>query len=128
MIPLDSISKRVLFRRICHLCTIMACAILSLLPVAAAAQAVVGDPPALTPGLHYLTLSRVDEPAIRYTINIPRNYSPATPVPLILALHFGVGGGDASGAGGDVVKILIGPALTELGAIIVAPDSVHGNS
>jgi predicted peptidase len=105
----------------------MAYAILCLLPIAASAQAVVGDPPALMPGLHYLTLSRGDEPAIRYTISIPRNYFPATPVPLILALHFGVGGGDASGAGGDVVKILIGPALTELGAIIVAPDSVQGN-
>jgi len=127
MMPLDSISKRVFFRRICPLCTIVACAILSLLPVAASAQAVVGDPPALTPGLHYLALPRADEPAIRYTISIPRNYSHATPVPLILALHFGVGGGDASGAGGDMVKILIGPALAELGAIIVAPDSVQGN-
>jgi len=127
MMPLDSISKRVFFRRICPLCAIMAYAILSLLPAAAAAQVVVGDPPALTPGLHYLTLSRVDEPAIRYTISIPRNYSPATPVPLILALHFGVRGADAAGAGGDVVQILIGPALAELGAIIVAPDSVRGD-
>ena len=64
---------------------------------------------------------------IRYTISIPPNYSPAAPVPLILALHFGVRGGDAAGAGGDVVQILIGPALAELGAIIVAPDSVRGN-
>src|SRR5712675_1060285 len=127
MMPLDGIFKRVDFRRICPLCAIIAYAILSLLPVAAAAQAVVGDPPALAPGLHYLTLSRPDEPAIRYTISIPSNYSPATPVPLILALHFGVRGGDAAGAGGDVVQILIGPALAELGAIIVAPDSVRGN-
>jgi predicted peptidase len=127
MMPLDSISKRFFFRRICPLRTIMACAILSFLPIVASAQAVVGDPPALTPGLHYLTLSRPDEPAIRYTISIPGNYSPATPVPLILALHFGVRGGDAAGAGGDVVQILIGPALAELGAIIVAPDSVRGD-
>src|SRR5258708_4808629 len=127
MMPLDSISKRVFFRRICALRTIGACEILSLLPIVAAAQAVVGDPPALTPGLHYLTLQRADEPAIRYTISIPRNYSPAAPVPLILALHFGVRGGDAAGAGGDVVQILIGPALAELGAIIVAPDSVRGD-
>jgi poly(3-hydroxybutyrate) depolymerase len=127
MMPFASISKRVFFQRICPLCTIMAWAILSLLPVAAAAQAVVGDPPALAPGQHYLTLSRGDEPAIRYTISIPANHSPATPVPLILALHFGVGGGDAAGAGGEIVQILIGPALAELGAIIVAPDSVRGN-
>ncbi len=123
---LDGISKRVRFRRICLLCTMMAYAILSLLPIGVAAQ-VAGDPPVLTPGLHSLELPRADEPAIRYAIYIPGNYSPAAPVPLILALHFGVGGRDAAGAGGDVVQILIGPALAELGAIIVAPDSVRGN-
>jgi predicted peptidase len=122
MMSFDSISKR----RVCALRTIMAYAILSLLPTGAAAQ-FAGDPPAPTPGLHHLELPRADEPAIRYAISIPRNYSRSTPVPLILALHFGVGGGDAAGAGGDVVQILIGPALAQLGAIIVAPDSVRGN-
>ena len=86
-----------------------------------------GDPPALAPGLHHLKLPRTDEPAIDYALVIPGNYSRATPVPLILALHFGVGGGNAAGAGGSVVEILIGPALVDLGAIIVAPDSVRGN-
>ncbi len=128
MMSFDSISKLVYFRRICPLCTItiMAFAILFLLPIDVAAQAV-GDSPVLTPGLHSLSLPRADEPAIRYAISIPRNYSPSKPVPLILALHFGVGGGDAAGAGRDVVQILIGPALGELGAIIVAPDSVRGD-
>jgi len=126
MMSLHSISKRLSFRRICPFCTVMAYAILSLLPIGAAAQ-VVGDPPALTPGLHHLTLPRADEPTVGYAIYIPGNYSPSTLVPLILALHFGVRGGDAAGAGGDVVKILIGPALAELGAIIVAPDSVRGD-
>lgn len=125
MMALDSISKRVHLRRIC-LCAMTAYAILSLLPIGVAAQ-VAGDPPVLTPGLHNLKLTRADEPAIRYAISIPGNYSPATPVPLILALHFGVRGGDAAGAGGDVVQILIGPALAGLGAIIVAPDSVRGD-
>jgi len=104
----------------------MAYAILSLLPIGVAAQ-LAGDPPVLTPGLHNLKLARADEPAISYAISIPGNYSPSTPVPLILALHFGVGSGDAAGAGGDMVEILIGPALAQLGAIIVAPDSVRGN-
>src|SRR5712671_836358 len=126
MMAPDGISKRVRFRRIGPLCTMMVYAILSLLPIGVAAQ-VAGDPPALTPGLHILTLSRADEPAIRYAIYIPGNYSPSAPAPLILALHYGVRGGDAAGAGGDVVQILIGPALAELGAIIVAPDSVRGN-
>ena len=120
--PLDKLSKR----RICAFCTIMAYAILSLLPIGVAAQ-VVGDAPALIPGLHNLELPRADEPAIRYAISIPGNYSPSTRVPLILALHFGVRGGDAAGAGAGVLQILIGPALAQLGAIIVAPDSVRGN-
>ena len=107
-------------------CTILARAIPFVLPFGVAAQAV-GDSPVLTPGLHSLSLARADEPTIRYAISIPRSYSPSTPVPLILALHFGVGGGNAAGAGGDVVQILIGPGLAELGAIIVAPDSVGGD-
>jgi predicted peptidase len=104
----------------------MASALLIALPIGARAQAP-GDAPVLTLGLYARTLERPGEPAINYTIAIPPNYSPATPVPLILALHFGVGGGDATGAGGDVLQALIGPALAELGAIIVAPDSVRGN-
>src|SRR2546426_10335936 len=110
MMSLDSIAKCVSVRRICPLCAIVAYAMLSLLPIGVAAQ-VAGEPPVLTPGLHSLELPRADEPAIRYAIYIPGNYSPAAPVPLILALHFGVGGRDAAGAGGDVVQILIGPAL-----------------
>jgi predicted peptidase len=109
-----------------NVCTIMAFAIPFVLPFGVAAQAV-GDSQVLTPGLHSLSLPRADEPAIHYALSIPRNYSPSTPVPLILALHFGVGGGDAAGAGGDVVQILIGPGFAELGAIIVAPDSVMGD-
>jgi len=125
----DGIRRRVRFRRIFLLCAIVACAVLSLLPGGAAAQ-VAGGPPALAPGLHELTLERAGEPTISYTLVIPRNYSPsssATPVPLVLALHFGVRGGNATGAGGDLVEILVGPALAELGAIIVAPDSVRGD-
>ncbi len=122
---LDGIARRVPLRRICPLCALMY-AILSLLPIGAAAQ-VAGDASALTPGLHSLRLQRPEDPAIRYAIYIPANYSPSTPVPLILALHFGVRGGDAAGAGRDVLQILVGPALAELGAIIVAPDSVRGD-
>src|SRR4051794_11066120 len=127
MMSRDSISKRVCFRKICPLWTIMAYAILSLSPIGAAAQ-VAGDSPVYVPGLHdELELPRADQPTIHYAIQIPRNYSPSTPVPLILALHYGVRGRGAAGAGGDMVQILIGPALAELGAIIVAPDSVRGD-
>jgi predicted peptidase len=87
----------------------------------------VANLPVLAPGLHSQTLPRANEPTIHYAISIPRNYSPPARVPLILALHFGVSNGDSAGAGRDVVGILIGPALVELGAIIVAPDSMQGD-
>jgi len=107
-------------------CALLACMVLCLLPHGASAQ-VSRAQPALAPGLHHLQFPRSDGPPVGYALSIPANYSPSRPVPLILALHFGVGGGSATGAGSDVVEILIGPALAQLGAIIVAPDSVRGN-
>ncbi len=79
------------------------------------------------PGITNRTLARGDEPPIHYALSMPANYSPSKPVPLILALHFGVGGGSSSGAGRSVLSILVRPALEELGAIIVAPDSLRGD-
>ena len=125
MMSLDGVSKLFCFRPICPHLTVMALAS-GLLPIPVVAQDT-GDSPAPTPGLHSLILSRADKPAMHYAISIPPGYSRDTPVPLILALHFGVGGGVGAGAGRDVVRILIGPALGDLGAIIVAPDSLRGD-
>ena len=109
-------------------CVIMiaAPAIASLLTISAVAQSV-DDPPMPTSGLHSLSLQRADAPESHYSILIPRGYSVSKPVPLVLALHFAVGGGNAAGAGRDLIQILIAPALGELGAIIIAPDSVRGD-
>jgi len=104
----------------------MALALLSKLPIGAAAQGI-GNPPVFGPGLHEHTLKRAGEPGISYAISIPPDYTPSTPVPLILALHYGIGNRDSTGVGADLVKGIIGPALEVLGAIIVAPDSVRGN-
>ena len=121
----DSSSKSIDRCRTRVLGAIMAYAILSMSPIGVAAQVL--DPPVFTPGLHHLKLQRTDEPAIDYAISIPSGYSSERPVPLVLALHFGVGRRDPIGAGRDAVQILFGPALEELGAIIVAPDSVRGS-
>jgi predicted peptidase len=126
MISSDSSSRRAFLRRIAPLCAIAAWAIPNMWPAGATAQAP-GDSSPITLKLYARTLERAGAPSINYVIAIPPNYSSSTPVPLILALHFGVGAGDATGAGGDVVQALVGPALAELGAIIVAPDSVRGN-
>jgi predicted peptidase len=78
--------------------------------------------PVFSPGVHNRSLRTADL-AIGYAIAIPTNYTAAKPVPLILALHFG---GNPNGAGSSVLNILVRPALGEIGAIIVAPDSVGG--
>src|SRR4029077_3715060 len=114
------------FRWICSLCTIMAFALLSVLPIGAAAQSA-GDRPGLAPGLHAMTLARAGELGIGYAISIPPSYCPSTPAPVILALHYGIGNRDSTGVGVDVVKGIFGPAFEGFGAIIVAPDSVRGN-
>ena len=79
--------------------------------------------PVLPPGIHNQTLSRAGAPPIRYAIVVPPGYSAAARVPLILSLHFG---GDPVGAGRSMLDILIQPALADLGAIIIAPDSLGG--
>src|SRR5258706_7557382 len=90
--------------------TIMVFAVSVLLPIAIFAQAA-ENLPVLAPGLHSLTLQRANEPAIHYAISIPGNYSPSARVPLILALHFGVRGGDSAGAGGGPGEDLTWAAL-----------------
>jgi predicted peptidase len=72
--------------------------------------------------IHDEVLPQQDGPPIHYAISVPRDYH-REPVPLILALHFG---GDPRGAGHAMLQILIQPALGDLGAVIVAPDSVGG--
>ena len=69
---------RVPFRWIYPPCAIMAFALLSVLPIGAAAQGV-GNPPVLAPGLHERTLVRVGEPGVSYAISLPPSYSPSTP-------------------------------------------------
>ena len=78
--------------------------------------------PVLPPGIHNQT-ARMGNFNLAYAISVPDKYSSSTPVPLILALHYG---GSPNGAGRGVLGTLVLPALEELGAIIVAPDSVLG--
>src|SRR5262245_22840348 len=93
--------------------------VLLLAPVAAFAQEKMSI---LSQGTHNQVLAQKNGPPIHYAISVPPNYH-GEAVPLILALHFG---GDPQGAGRAMLDILIEPALGELGAIVVAPDSVGG--
>jgi predicted peptidase len=56
----------------------------------------------------------------RYTIAVPANYPDEGPVPLILALHFA--GHGTPFYGRTVLEELVEPALSSLGAILLAPD------
>jgi predicted peptidase len=76
-----------------------------------------------SPGVHSGALQRTAGPAVPYAIWVPADYSPERRVPLVLALHFG---GEPRGAGRSLLQLLVRPAFAELGAIVVAPDSLAG--
>jgi predicted peptidase len=78
--------------------------------------------PVRGPGLHIENL-RMGELTVRYVISIPKDYSASKPVPLVLALHYG---GSPNGAAQGLMLALVQPALGELGAVIVAPESLGG--
>lgn len=77
-------------------------------------------------GLHKETGVLADGTKIRYTVLVPKGYKTGKKgqkkLPLVLALHYGGRVTPFYGAG--LVKALVGPALKDLNAIIVAPDSL----
>ena len=76
-----------------------------------------------SPGIHNAVLRQGDGVMVPYAIWVPQGYAAGKPVPLVLALHFG---GEPHGAGRSMLQLLVRPALGELGAIVVAPDSIAG--
>jgi predicted peptidase len=73
------------------------------------------------PGVHELALPESGE---RYTLAIPAGYDGRAAVPLVVALHYG--GEVTPFFGRGLLESLVEPALRDLGAIIAAPDAVHG--
>jgi hypothetical protein len=71
-----------------------------------------------SPGIHELTHPMTGQ---RFTLAIPAGHDRATPMPLILSLHYG--GRVTPYFGRGLLEALIAPALAELGAMIVAPDN-----
>jgi predicted peptidase len=61
---------------------------------------------------------------IRYAVSVPESYDGREEVPLVLSLHYGWGGDGSPprNYGEGHMRLLVEPALRELGAIIVAPD------
>jgi predicted peptidase len=72
------------------------------------------------PGSYRMVFEAPDVGPMRYGLSIPRGYHPRQPRPLILALH--PGGERLEYYGYAFTQQIVGPALRDLGAIIVAPD------
>src|SRR4051794_6250548 len=79
---------------------------------------VVAQTPFVPPNVDTLFLEAPGKPPIAYSISIPDDYSPAKPVPLVLALHFSA---DSEGAGRAILEMLVAQGLDKLGAILIAP-------
>lgn len=73
--------------------------------------------------IYYLDVGNGD--TLRYSLSIPDNYTPGQAVPLILSLHYGTD--DSTGVGFKYMTRMIIPALNELNAIIISPDSLYGS-
>ncbi|MGI9519643.1 MAG: prolyl oligopeptidase family serine peptidase [Pirellulaceae bacterium] len=78
------------------------------------------------PGMWQESLMRreSEDGDVRYTIQVPYTYDGETKVPLIFCLHFG--GPVSPWFGRQILTGLVDPALGDLDAIIVAPDSLNG--
>jgi len=90
----------------------------ALLSVAVALAALQAAP--MKPGQHDLVFQMADGRSILYGITVPRNYDPARPRPLVLALH--PGGARMRYYGSAFVQQVIAPGLGDLQPVIVAPD------
>ena len=97
-----------------------------LLACAAIAAALIPSPPVLSRA-HAIAEDRVlrmaDGSALRYGLQVPATLGDR-PLPLIVGLHYGWGGGGSPPAyyGRDYMNLLLRPGFAALDAIIIAPD------
>lgn len=80
-----------------------------------------------SPGTHQETAEVPGVGSVKYTIDIPGNYDGKTPVPLILALHYGYDGAKPAAYTGKGMIEAFRPGLSGLNAIIIAPDVLGGD-
>lgn len=76
------------------------------------------------PGTYKESIVGPDESIIRYTLHIPESYDGSKEVPLVVTLHFG--GRVTPHFGETILTRLVEPALRDLGAIMISPDSING--
>ena len=81
--------------------------------------------PKLGAGVHQQMVSLQSGRELRYTISVPNDDKRASPLPLVVALHYG--GEVTPFYGQGLIDELVGPAFQSLGAVLVAPDSLGGD-
>lgn len=81
--------------------------------------------PQLASGVHEQTTSLPSGGTLRYTVSVPDGYDSKKPVPLIVALHYG--GEVTPFYGRGMIDGLVEPALKDLRAVVIAPDSLGGD-
>ena len=72
------------------------------------------------PGTYRQTLNTETVKDLRFSLHLPPGSPSQTPVPLVVALHYG--GQITPWFGGRFLSVLVEPGLRDLGAIIIAPD------
>src|SRR5262245_61833166 len=80
-----------------------------------------------SPGTHTATAKVPDGDTLKYTIEVPVGYDGKTPVPLVLALHYGYDGAKPDPYTGKGMIEAFRPGLAELKAIVIAPDALGGD-
>jgi predicted peptidase len=80
----------------------------------------------LSPGTHQQTADIPGLGRVNYTIEIPSTYDGKTPVPLVLALHYGYDGAKPAPFTGKGMIEAFRPGLSGLNAIVLAPDALGG--
>jgi predicted peptidase len=78
------------------------------------------------PGTHQETTDVPGLGSIKYTIQVPTNYDGKTPVPLVLALHYGYDGAKPAPYTGKEMIEAFRPGLSRLNSIVIAPDALGG--
>lgn len=86
-----------------------------------------GTLPKLTPGVHKQAIDVPGVGSVKCAIEVPASYDGSTPVPLVLALHYGYDGSVPEAYTGAGMIDDFRSGLAELGAIVIAPDVVGGD-
>ena len=81
----------------------------------------------LSAGMHKETADVTGVGKVKYAIDIPADYDGSTPVPLVLALHYGYDGSVPEAYTGAGMIDDFRSGLADLKAIVIAPDVLGGD-